>query len=73
MSYISDVSTEATNKSQVPEVLTFRPGPLAPLIERWIEKHPDVPTAVLIKRALRRELAPLAGKKLAHLVNGHAA
>jgi hypothetical protein len=68
------VSTEATKtKSTVPEIINFRPGELAPLIERWMERNPEVPTTALIKRALRKELAPLAGKRLAHLVKTVAA
>ena len=68
------MSTEATNdKSPVPEIINFRPGELAPLIERWMEKNPDVPTTVLMKRALRKELAPLAGRRYAHLLDGRSA
>lgn len=57
----------------VPSVISLGTAELKPLLELWREKHPDVPWAVLIRRALKKELAPLAGKRLAHLVAERAA
>lgn len=41
---------------------------LAPLVELWMKKNPGVNTSHLVRRGLKLALAPLAGKRYAHLV-----
>lgn len=53
----------------IPTVLHVRPGELAPLVAKWRAQNRRVPWSCLLLDALRRELAPLAGKRYAHLVN----
>lgn len=55
--------------AKVPLVIGYGTARLSPLLEIWAANNPDVPWARLIERALKKELAPLAGKKFAHLVN----
>ena len=55
-----------TSKSS--SLVGARTGTLAPLVELWMKKNPGVNTSHLVRRALKKELAPLAGKRYAHLV-----
>ena len=45
-----------------------RTGELSPLVELWMKKNPGVNTSHLVRRGLKLALAPLAGKRYAHLV-----
>lgn len=55
---------------RVPEILGVRPGDLRPLLVKWRKCNPTMEWSELVRDALKRELAPLAGKRHAHLVNG---
>lgn len=54
----------------VPRMIGTRTDELEPLLRRWRQRNCWVPWSELLKRALRKELAPLAGKRYAHLVEG---
>jgi len=56
----------------LPSAIGIRTDDLAPLLLKWRRRNPHVPWKILVTAALRRELAPLAGKRHAHLVNGAA-
>ncbi len=58
------------NEIKVPAMLGVRTGDLAPLLAVWRRRNPYLNWTVLVKQALRRELAPLAGKRHAHLIEG---
>lgn len=53
---------------EAPEILHARVSDLAPIIVRWMEKHPGVQITQLLRRALKKELQPYAGKRYAHLL-----
>lgn len=53
---------------KVPSVISLRTDELAPLLSAWRKKNQDVAWSKLLRRALRKELAPLAGKRYAHLL-----
>lgn len=58
------------NGCDVPVMLGVRPGELGPLLLKWRKLNPTVEWSELVRNALRRELAPLAKKRYAHLVSG---
>lgn len=60
-------------KRPIPKTMGMGTSGLEPLLRIWSDKNPDVPWSIMIRRAVRAHLAPLAGKKLAHLVNERAA
>lgn len=63
--------TDASQENhEVPVVLSLRLSghELRPLIAKWRKRNKRVPWSALVEDALRRELAPLAGKRHAHLV-----
>lgn len=61
-----------TTKTQngIPQVISIRTDELAPLLAKWRNENKEVAWSRLLARALRKELAPLAGKRHAHLVQG---
>lgn len=63
-----ELKTEPATET-VPGTIGIRTDELAPLLEKWREQNPRVPWKFLLRDALKRELAPLAGKRLAHLVS----
>lgn len=44
-------------------VIGFRPGPLAPIIDRWIESNQGKTTSDLIRAGIKRELRSVAKTK----------
>ena len=54
----------------LPEVISIRTAEFAPLLKKWAKENREVPWSRLLARALRKELAPLAGKRHAHIVEG---
>ena len=52
----------------LPTTIGIRTDEFAPLLAKWREQNPHAPWKLLLKRALKKELAPLAGKRHAHLV-----
>lgn len=62
------MSRTMRTKTKVPSVIGFKTKGLAPLIERWAEENKGVPFSELIRRGLRKELQPLAGKRYSHLI-----
>ncbi|NBV22269.1 MAG: hypothetical protein EB141_12840 [Verrucomicrobia bacterium] len=64
------LTAERANKTNkdLPETIAIRTDELAPLLEKWREQNPQVPWSRLLAAGLRKELAPLAGKRYAHLV-----
>lgn len=57
-------------------MLGVRPGELVPVLKVWRRHNPEKDWTWLVKRALRAELRPYAGKRYAHLVepkNGEVA
>lgn len=67
-------ATRANKASQenkeLPETIGIRTDEFAPLLKKWREQNPQVPWSRLIAAGLRMKLAPLAGKRHAHLVQG---
>lgn len=53
---------------KIPTTIGARTNSLAPLVELWMKKNPGVNTSHLVRRGLKLALAPLAGKRYAHLV-----
>lgn len=51
-----------------PNIIGARIGDLEPLVKKWMERNPGVATSHLVRRGLKLALAPLAGKRHAHLV-----
>jgi hypothetical protein len=72
LSYMVIQHMDATTKRKrtVKERICFRPGPLSPLIQKWMDVNPHLDVTVLILRALREcdEVREVAGKRHAHLV-----
>ena len=65
------MATETTSNSSeivVPECLGLRAGDLKPVLEKWAKEHPGAPWSYLLRKALKRELKDVAGKRYAHLV-----
>lgn len=54
--------------TEIPKVIGASTVGLEPLLEKWRKEHLGVPWSVLIRRGLKKELAPLAGKRHAHLL-----
>jgi hypothetical protein len=54
----------------LPGTIGIRTREFAPLLEKWRHQNRHVPWKVLLRRALKKELQPLAGKRYAHLVEG---
>ena len=55
-------------KKVVPPMIGIGTGELEPLLEKWRADHCGVPWSELIRRGLKKELKPYAGKRYAHLV-----
>ncbi len=52
----------------IPPAISIRTTEFMPLLEKWRGTYPMVPWTELLRSALKKELAPLAGKRYAHLV-----
>ena len=57
-------------KTEVPKVIGLKTNELFPLLQKWEQKNKGVSWSELLRRALKKELRPLAGKRYAHLVGG---
>lgn len=67
------MNDEDVNGLNVPRIIGVYTKDLRPLLSKWRHRNQGVPWSVLLRRGLRKELKPLAGKRLAHLVSDHAA
>ncbi len=56
------------NTGIIPPAISIRTKDFHPLLMKWRANFPQVPWTELLRLALRKELAPLAGKRYAHLV-----
>jgi hypothetical protein len=65
---VSSKTENKTNLRIVPSVIGTRTAELAPLLEKWAAQNPGIAWSKLLDRALKKELAPLAGKRFSHLV-----
>jgi hypothetical protein len=61
---------ETTNETTdgLPATIGIRTTELAPLLAKWRDQNKHVPWKILLLRALKKELQPLAGKRYAHLL-----
>lgn len=59
----------ATAKKKLPKTIGIKTSGLAPLIQKWADEHQSVPFSELLRRGLKKELQPYAGKRFAHLVD----
>ena len=57
-----------SESAELPAMIGIRTKEFAPLIAKWREQNKRVPWTYLLRDALKKELAPLAGKRYAHLV-----
>lgn len=64
---VKQKSNKPSSKS-IPPMIGLRVGELEPLIALWMEKNPGVSTSNLLRRGLMTQLAPIAGKRYAHLL-----
>ena len=55
--------------NEIPSVIGIRTEEFAPLLEKWQSQNKGVKWSELLRRALKKELAPLAGKRHAHIVD----
>jgi len=53
---------------EIPPTISIRTSEFAPLLAKWRSSNNRVPWSCLLRDALKKELAPLAGKRYAHLV-----
>lgn len=60
-------------KAKIPTVIGLKTTELAPILIRWKRANKGVPWSELIRRGLKHELAEVAGKRYAHLLNNIAA
>ena len=59
-----------SNKERtLPETIGIVTNDLAPLLQKWRADNIGVPWSTLLRRALKKELKPYAGKRYAHLVS----
>jgi hypothetical protein len=65
----SETPSKTTETPAVPECIGMRTGELKPVLQKWAEKHPGVPWGYLLRKALKRELKEIAGKRYAELVS----
>lgn len=56
----------------LPAVISVRTDEFKPLLKKWRAQNRRVAWSYLLKDALRKELAPLAGKRHAHLITQDA-
>lgn len=56
---------------KLPAIIAIRTAGFEPLIQKWSEQNRGVPYSELLRRALKKELKPLAGKRHAHLVGDY--
>ncbi len=61
--------SEKRLEEDLPETVAIRTKEFAPLLLKWRENNRLVPWSCLLRAALKKELAPLAGKRHAHLVS----
>lgn len=59
-----------SNTQEVPKILGVRTKEIEPLLKAWRKKNPGVNWTYLVLSALSKELAPYAGKRYAHLIQG---
>lgn len=55
--------------NEIPEVIGIRTGEFTPLLQKWQAENKGVKWSELLRRGLKKELAPLAGKRYAALVD----
>lgn len=60
---------DGTDTKNLPPTISIRTAEFAPLLDKWRARHECVPWSVLLRRALKKELAPYAGKRYAKLVD----
>lgn len=56
---------------KIPKMICVRVKGFEPLLAKWRRQNVDVPWGVLLRRAMKRELASIAGVRHAHLVKEH--
>ena len=61
---------DKASTENIPDTIALRTEEFAPLLAKWRSQNREVPWSRLLARGLRKELAPLAGKRYAHLVEG---
>ena len=54
---------------KLPAVIAIRTEEFRPILEKWRDQHQGVPWSELLRRALKKELKPIAGKRFASLVD----
>jgi hypothetical protein len=60
--------SENVNTISRDTVLGAKAQELAPLVKKWAKINCNVSFSILVRRGLKKELKPLAGKRYAHLV-----
>lgn len=53
---------------KLPEVIGIRTKEFAPLLIQWKTRYKGKGWSEVLRRGLKKELAPFAGKRFAHLV-----
>jgi hypothetical protein len=56
------------SEAELPPTISIRTKDFAPLLSKWRQRNQRVPWSCLLGDALKKELAPLAGKRFKHLV-----
>lgn len=59
---------DENGSADIPPMIGIRTKEFEPLIRKWRADNPGVTWKWLLREALKKELAPYAGKRHAHLV-----